>query len=105
MCNTFTDDDIGSRVETADGETVGVVAAVDGAVARVCPPPAADGSDTAAPAMATGPDETRPLEPEAELDPTDPDRDPEAELSVDEGASRTDGSNDDRRDDADTGDS
>ncbi|WP_293032780.1 hypothetical protein [Natronococcus sp.] len=65
MCDTFTDDDIGARVETADGETIGVVAAVDGAVVRVRPPPAADGPDSTAPAMATGPDETRPLEPAA----------------------------------------
>lgn len=161
MCDTFTDDDIGARVETADGETVGVVAAVDGAVARVCPPPAADGPDSAAPAMATGPDETRPLEPaavderrgdrlvlepdrslefdaedrdrpstedganaleptargaeadldaltdrepEAELDPSDPNRDPEAEVSVDEGARRT-ADPDDQRDDATSEDS
>ncbi|WP_394739335.1 hypothetical protein [Natronococcus roseus] len=161
MCDTFTDDDIGARVETADGETVGVVAAVDGAVLRVCPPPATDGPEAAAPAMATGPDETRPLEPaavaerrgdrlvlepgrslefdvesrdraspgdgtdtleateptdrgaeadpgtltdrepEAELDPSDPGRSPEVEVSVDEG-DRTNGSNDDRRDEADT---
>jgi hypothetical protein len=159
MCDTFTDDDIGARVETADGETVGVVAAVDGAAVRVCPPPAADGPASTAPAMATGPDETHPLEPaavaerkgdrlvlepgrslefdvenrdraspedgtdalepidrgaeadpdalterepEAELDPSDPDRGPEVEVSVDEEPSRTDRSNGDRRDDADT---
>ncbi|MDG5761031.1 hypothetical protein QA600_16990 [Natronococcus sp. A-GB1] len=162
MCDTFTDDDIGARVETADGETVGVVAAVDGAVVRVCPPPATDGPESAVPAMATGPDETRPLEPaavderqgdrlvlepgrslefdaedrnraatedetdafeateptdrgaeagpdaltdrepEAELDPSDPDRSPEVEVSIDEKLGRTESSNDDRRDDADT---
>ncbi|MDG5818436.1 hypothetical protein [Natronococcus sp. A-GB7] len=62
MCDTFTDADIGARVETADSETVGVVAAVDGAVVRVCPPPAADGPASTAPAMATGPDETHSLE-------------------------------------------
>lgn len=162
MCDTFTDDDIGARVETADGETVGVVAAVDGAVGRVCPPPATDGPASTTPAMATGADETRPLEPaavaeregdrlvlepgrspefdvedrdraspedgadaleateptdrgaeadpgaltdrepEAELDPADPDRGPEVEVSVDEQPGRTNGSNDDRHDDADT---
>ncbi|ELY56719.1 hypothetical protein C491_11970 [Natronococcus amylolyticus DSM 10524] len=167
MCDTFTDDDIGARVETAGGETVGVVAAVDGAVVRVCPPPATDGPESAAPAMATGPDETRPLEPaavaerkgdrlvlepgrslefdvedqdrmsaedeaaaleateptdrgaeagpdaltdrepEAELDPSDPGRSPEVEMSIDEDPDRTNGtngSNDDRRDEGDSED-
>ncbi|AGB37750.1 hypothetical protein [Natronococcus occultus] len=65
MCETFTEADVGNRVETADGETVGVVAVVDGSVARVSPVPATDHRDSATPAMATGPDETRTLEPSA----------------------------------------
>ncbi|MFC4439093.1 MULTISPECIES: hypothetical protein [Natrialbaceae] len=62
MCESFTDDDIGKLVETADGETVGVVAAVDGTVARVSPVPTAERSDPLTPSMRIETDEVRPIE-------------------------------------------
>ena len=62
MCETFTDDDIGKIVETASGETVGVVAAVDGTVARVSPVPTTGESDPLTPSMETETDEVRPVE-------------------------------------------
>lgn len=62
MCETFTDDDIGKIVETASGETVGVVAAVDGTVARVSPVPTTEGSDPLTPSMGTEIDEVRTVE-------------------------------------------
>ncbi|TYL38590.1 hypothetical protein CV102_12400 [Natronococcus pandeyae] len=62
MCGTFTDDDIGKLVETASGETVGVVAAVDGTVARVSPVPTTEDSDPLTPSMGTETDEVRPIE-------------------------------------------
>jgi hypothetical protein len=63
MCETLTTDDVGKLVETGDGDVVGVVAAVDEPVARVSPVPATDDSNAAAPTMASGADETQPLEP------------------------------------------
>lgn len=62
MCESFTDDDIGKLVETASGETVGVVAAVDGPVARVSPVPTTEKSDPLTPSMGTETDEVRPIE-------------------------------------------
>ncbi|WP_255681862.1 hypothetical protein [Natrinema sp. SYSU A 869] len=41
MCATFTDDDLGKPVENDNGESVGVVAAVEGNVAHVRPDPSA----------------------------------------------------------------
>ncbi|SEP63242.1 hypothetical protein [Natrinema salaciae] len=39
MCATFTDDDVDKPVENSNGETVGVVAAVEGDVVHVRPDP------------------------------------------------------------------
>ncbi|NGM71149.1 hypothetical protein G6M89_19435 [Natronolimnobius sp. AArcel1] len=39
MCPTFTDDDIGKRVESADGDTIGVVAEIEHETAFVDPEP------------------------------------------------------------------
>ncbi|OAQ54661.1 hypothetical protein HTG_03630 [Natrinema mahii] len=41
MCAVFSEDDVGKPVENVTGETVGVVAAVEGDVARVKPDPSA----------------------------------------------------------------
>lgn len=62
MCSPFTDDDIGKLVETAAGEEVGVVAAVDGAVARVSPVPTTGGADATTPSMGHGTGETQSVE-------------------------------------------
>ncbi|MCU4974784.1 hypothetical protein OB955_18860 [Halobacteria archaeon AArc-m2/3/4] len=62
MSPTFTDDDIGKTVENANGEEVGVVAAIDGDTAHVDPDPGITDSIKAALGWENDPEETLALQ-------------------------------------------
>ncbi|OLZ40210.1 hypothetical protein A6E15_04080 [Natrinema saccharevitans] len=92
MCAVFSDDDVGKPVENATGETVGVVAAVEGDVAHVKPDPSAVESITSSLGwekgfryrVALGRNSVREITPDAvrlegEL-PTEPDSDAGSEI-------------------------
>ncbi|WP_276254466.1 hypothetical protein [Halomontanus rarus] len=62
MSPTFTDDDVGKTVENANGEEVGVVAAIDGNTARVDPDPGITDSIKAALGWESGSEDTLTLQ-------------------------------------------
>ncbi|WP_226007655.1 hypothetical protein [Natrinema salinisoli] len=62
MCATFSDDDVGKPVENDLGEDVGVVVAVEGAVAHVRPDPAVVGSIKSSLGWDKAAEETRTLD-------------------------------------------
>lgn len=62
MSPTFTDDDVGKRVENANGEEVGVIAAIDGNTAHVDPDPGITDSIKAALGWESGSEDTLTLD-------------------------------------------
>ncbi|WP_081661438.1 hypothetical protein [Halopiger djelfimassiliensis] len=65
MCGSITDDDVGKRVENADGEVVGVVASVDEGIAHVRPKPGAVESIKSSLGWESRADDPLPLDPDA----------------------------------------
>ncbi|WP_408957592.1 hypothetical protein [Natrinema sp. 74] len=105
MWPTITDEDVGKRVESADGEPLGTVVDVEAETARVEPDPELTDSITAVLDWDRGSEETVPLETDAVGEITadavrieaefsaasvDPDADPDAELEPGDGQQTTD---------------